>query len=411
MMTVPTLVLAGDWDNTNWDSEVVDSFGGLSTNTGLSVALDSQGRPHVAYYALKGADLRYAVREGGTWTTETVDEYQVVGPDCSIALDAEDSPHICYYDKTNEELEYARRNGTGWDVEQVDWLGIVGVGTSIAVGPEGDVFVAYIGARTLRCGHRVNGTWNVTEVDTGQGHVYTPSLLVDAEGEPHILYIGASAAMHAHHHNGTWTVEEVAGLRGTTVAMRTTLKMDPEGKLVACFADDSATAVVIARKEGDAWNAERVSLGHYLGDMAMELDEDGEVHIALIDMAFDTDRVLVNTDVWYLEGPSDELERGVVVSSSGRGGVLLDLHLDADGDPCIALVDLDPIDTKADLTYFEGWNGEYIEAYTGEPSGNGGDGDPDDGPSSRTGTFALMVAGIIILVLIIVALVRNNGEE
>ena len=90
IMTAPTLVRAGDWDNANWDSEVVDSFGGLSANTGLSVAVDSQGRPHVAYYALKGADLRYAIRMGPSWETETVDDYQVVGPDCSIALDAED---------------------------------------------------------------------------------------------------------------------------------------------------------------------------------------------------------------------------------------------------------------------------------------------------------------------------------
>jgi hypothetical protein len=193
-----------------------------------------------------------------------------------------------------------------------------------------------------------------------------------------------------------------------TVAMRTTLRMDHEGDLVACFADDSATAVVIARREGGVWDAERVSVGHYLGDMAMELDGDGEVHIALIDLAFDTDRVLVNTDVWYLAGPTDQLEKGVVVSSSGRGGIMLDLQLDADGDPCIALVDLDPIDTKADLTYFQGWNGQYIEAYTGEPNGDGGDGDPDDGTSSDTGTLALMAVGVIVLVLIIIVLVRNK---
>ena len=401
---------AGEWDSGSWDSQVVDSFGGLSTNSGLSVDVDSRGRPHVAYYALEGTDLRYAVRTGAGWETETVDDYQVVGPDCSLALDQDDVPHICYYDKTNEELEYARRNGTGWVTETVDWLGIVGVGTTVAVGPGGDPYVAYVGARTLRCAHREAGGWNVTVVDGGEQHVYTPSMVVDGEGVPHILYLGASTVKHAHLVDGNWTLEEVDMLRLGTFAMGTSLRIGPGGELVACYANDAATSVVVARRTGEGWDTERVSVDHYLGDLDMELDDEGDPHIALIDLAFDDERQLVNTDVWYLEKEGAEWTRGVVMGSQEHHGILLDLYLDGDGGPCLALVDLDPIATEADLDHFSGWTGEHIEAYTGEGPGDDGDGEGSPGGRSPMLILSVVVLAVVVL-LAIYGMVWHRGAE
>jgi len=408
---------AGDWDNPEWDIRVVDSFGGLSTNTGLSVAVDSQDRPHVAYYGLKGADLRYAVRTGTTWPSEIVDDYQVVGPDCSIALDGDDLPHICYYDKTNEELEYARRNGTGWDIETVDCLGIVGVGTSIAIGPGGDPYLAYVGARTLRCAHRTEDGWNVTVVDEVEEHIYTPSVTVDHNGDPHILYFGASTVKHAFRSGGNWTLERVDDLRFATVAMRTTIQVDPDGDLVACYANDVASSVMIARRSGGGWTTEKVSEGHYIGDLDMELDTNGQPHVALIDLAFNNDKELVNTDVWYLEREGNSWTRGVVVSSSGHHGVLLDLHLDGEGMPSLAVVDMDPVGMKADLTHFTGWTGTFIEAYTGDGSngdggdgGNGGGGSSEDDPAASFSMMAPLAVAITALVLVVVFLVLRKDQ-
>lgn len=419
-MTVAILALfstcatAGDWDNPEWEPLMVDSFGGLSTNTGLSVAVDSHDRPHVAYYALRGADLRYAVRTGTTWSTETVDDHQVVGPDCSIALDGDDLPHICYYDKTNEELEYARRNGTGWDIETVDWLGIVGVGTSIAIGPDGDPYMAYVGARTLRCAHRAEDGWNITLVDEVEGHIYTPSVTVDDNGDPHILYFGVGTVKHAFRTDGNWTLEQVDELRAATIAMRTTILVDPDGDLVACYANDAGTSVIIARRSGGEWTKEKVSQGHYLGDLDMEMDASGQPRVALIDLAFNSEKELVNTDVWYLEREGTSWTRGVVVSSSGRHGVLLDLHLDGEGEPSLAVVDLDPAAMKADLTHFTGWTGTFIESYTGDGSngggGNGGDGSGEDDTDTSFSMMAPLAIAITALVLVVVFLTLRNDK-
>jgi hypothetical protein len=400
-MVAPT-ASAGDWDNPNWESQLVDSFSGLSGNTGLSAAVDSRGNTHVAYYALRGADLKYALRTGPTWSNETVDDFQVVGPDCSIALDGNDRPHICYYDKTNEELEYAHHNGTAWSIETVDWLGIVGVGTAITVGPDGDPYLAYVGARTLRCAHLEGDEWNVSMVDDGEKHVYTPSMVVDAQGVPHVLYLGAGRVKHAYLEGGEWRREEVDRLHGNTVAMRTSLRVNGDDQLVACYADDMGTSVVIARRSGGEWMEETIADNHFIGDLDMELDADGDPRVALIDMAFDGDQELVNTDVWYLEREGSSWTHGVVASSSGHQALLLDLHLDASGDPCLAILDLDPQGTEADLTHLSGWTGDFIEAYSGPPAdADGGNGGylvsiPDD-------PFPV-VALIVVLVLAAVAL-------
>lgn len=391
---------AGDWDSPNWETDLVDSFGGLSGNTGLSAAVDSQGRTHVAYYALDGAALKYALRAGPTWSTETVDDFQVVGPDCSIALDAEDRPHICYYDDTNEELEYAYRNGTGWHTETVDMLGIVGVGTTIAIGPAGDPYMAYIGARTLRCAHREGEDWNVTVVDDGEKHIYTPSMTVDGHGVPHIVYFGAGVVKHAFLEDGVWKREDVDVLRGSTVAMRTSLREDANGELVACYANDMGSSVIIARRSGDEWEKEKISESHFIGDLDMELDAEGEPHVALYDLAFDSDQELVNTDVWYMEREGGSWTRGVVVSSDGHQGVLLDLQLDGEDDPCLALMDLDPVRTEADLTYLSGWSGGFIEAYTGEPNGGDGYQAGDGATDGSDNGYPLLLVGLIVVVVV-----------
>ncbi len=405
------------WEAPAWDTLTLDSFGGLSANSGLSVAMDSRGDPHVAYYALKGADLRYATRSGATWSTETVDDFQVVGPDCSIALDADDRPHICYYDKTNEELEYAVRNGTGWDTETVDHLGIVGVGTSIAVDPSGDPYMVYVGARTIRCAHREGDGWNVTVVDDGEAHVYTPSVAIDGDGVPHVLYLGAGTVKHAYLEEGAWVRETVDDLRIDTFAMGTTLRIDGEGDLVACYANDAATSVVVATRSDGQWTCDRVSRGHYLGDLDMELDADGDPRIALIDMAFDADQELVNTDVWYMERQGDEWREGVALSSVDAHGVLLDLHMAGD-EPCLAIVDLDPDRMEADLLHLTDWTGDYLEPYAGDPvedPGGGGEGtdgidDAGDGMASNLVASLAISLTLVAMFAIYMALRREEGD-
>jgi hypothetical protein len=88
--------------------ETVDSNSSAGQYT--SIALDSHGYPHIAYYDFSKKDLKYARWTGLAWVITTLDSTGDVGKFASLALDSHDLAHITYYDATNKDLKYAVRN-------------------------------------------------------------------------------------------------------------------------------------------------------------------------------------------------------------------------------------------------------------------------------------------------------------
>lgn len=90
-----------------WIIETVDA----SADVGYynSIAIDSNGFPHIAYYDVHWENLKYATpfRIVPDWFIEPVDTPGDVGRHASLALDSEDNPHISYHDITNRNLKYA----------------------------------------------------------------------------------------------------------------------------------------------------------------------------------------------------------------------------------------------------------------------------------------------------------------
>ncbi|MCK5617846.1 MAG: hypothetical protein KAJ17_00525, partial [Candidatus Krumholzibacteria bacterium] len=89
--------------------------------------------PHISYFDVTNADLKYAVKSGAAWILETVDATGSVGEYTSLVLDAQGNPHISYHDATNEDLKYAVKSGTSWAHETVDATGQVGGFTSLVL--------------------------------------------------------------------------------------------------------------------------------------------------------------------------------------------------------------------------------------------------------------------------------------
>ncbi|WP_144060459.1 hypothetical protein [Archaeoglobus sulfaticallidus] len=89
--------------------ETVDSSGG---GRHPSLALDSNGNPHISYYDATNGDLKYAYKDANGWHIETVDSEGDVGKYTSLALDSNGYPHISYYDATNGDLKYTTKQPT-----------------------------------------------------------------------------------------------------------------------------------------------------------------------------------------------------------------------------------------------------------------------------------------------------------
>ncbi len=92
-----------------WVSETV----GSETATGISLAVDSEGMPHIAYADSRpsppegaGLGLRYAYRTAAGWVVQTVDPATSTSP--SLALTGSGAPGIAYCDPIAADLKYAQ---------------------------------------------------------------------------------------------------------------------------------------------------------------------------------------------------------------------------------------------------------------------------------------------------------------
>ena len=140
-----------------------------------SLALDSQGRPGVTYYAEGIQDLKYAKWDGNKWDVQeavplTTDG--VEGSFSSLAVSAGGDPGFSMYDEVNRDLVYAEKHpNTGgitmpqpWldvSMEKVDVRGDVGRYNSLALSSENVPYIAYYDAtnRVVKCAWKEQPGW------------------------------------------------------------------------------------------------------------------------------------------------------------------------------------------------------------------------------------------------------------
>ncbi len=120
--------------------KVVDA-GGPSGDTGYwpALALDPEGRLHLAYCDLGRGDVRYATREAGGLRLETVAAHGRVGKYVALALKPDGTPAVSFYDQDAKLLRYAERQPSsgGWTSERVAWGLEVGMGSRLLFDGDG----------------------------------------------------------------------------------------------------------------------------------------------------------------------------------------------------------------------------------------------------------------------------------
>ena len=84
-----------------------------------SITLDRNAAIHIAYHGAAN-DLMYATNAGGFWLTFARDSTDDVGAEPDIAVDADGKVHIAYYDTTHGALKYASNQSGIWKKTIVD---------------------------------------------------------------------------------------------------------------------------------------------------------------------------------------------------------------------------------------------------------------------------------------------------
>ena len=194
------------FDGSSWQTEVFDNTTNVAYEGQISIAVDSSGNPHIAYYyydaSQKKRFLKYAHYDSAGWHLEIVD-----GPDVglspSIALDSTGNPHIAYYDRQHECIKYAYHDATGWHTEIVDlvpkdywWSTSDSRMISLALDESGMPHISYFDSKnkTLRYSYGTPGNDNYNLViqvtGTGSGTVTVMPPEVTCESDCTLNFTG-----------------------------------------------------------------------------------------------------------------------------------------------------------------------------------------------------------------------------
>lgn len=163
-----------------------------SIGTYTSVAVDSEGVPHIAYYDSANEQMMYLKYDGGSapQVLETPTGFKGTGLWTSIAIDGDDIAHVAWCDLDNTALKYQKLDG-GSPVETlVDGAGQdTGRHSSLDVDSNGIAHLVYYNFTTKQLWYlKHDGTSAPQLVDDAVANGGYNDMKLDANDVPHVAY-------------------------------------------------------------------------------------------------------------------------------------------------------------------------------------------------------------------------------
>jgi hypothetical protein len=228
-----------------------------SALTGLnpSLALDSNGNPGIAYFDESAGTLKYAYLDptAHSWQVQTVDSSGTVGEDPSVVFSRHNGAMISYYDATHKALKLATQNSPGWTIEFID-RGNVGRYSSLSLDPSrptaSKFAISYNDTAngTIRFAIQERSSWTITTVGNGTGYT---SLAFDNSNEPAIAFYDRkhSAVDVARYNGSSFSTTAVTASSG---AQNPNLYFS-KGTPIVYFDSTTHDRVVEAKQVGGGW--------------------------------------------------------------------------------------------------------------------------------------------------------------
>ena len=160
------------WNSSVWEVVTVDGDHGSGKFN--STAVDSSGRPHVAYGNVdpERASLRYARLDRTGWRHDILESgYSGSWQAVIIIVDKHDIPHIAYSDVVNRVIKYATQVNGKWQIQAVDTVGKVAFPDhdGLALDEQGVPYISYYDEKNgrLKVAYRKEQRWVSEIVDEG----------------------------------------------------------------------------------------------------------------------------------------------------------------------------------------------------------------------------------------------------
>ncbi|MBK7862729.1 MAG: hypothetical protein IPJ65_29790 [Archangiaceae bacterium] len=176
---------------------------------------DAAGQPVIAGCDTGGTVWLRRLTDQG-WKQESVDTGMGSGCTARVALDSNDEPMVAYYDSVNQDLRFALRNGGSWaPKELISNQGNVGLALALGRDETGATVATYSyldaswANRATRIATRApSGAWAETTIRPSQSYGTVQRV---AGGKLHVLLIAAEQSALATRTAGTWSFTPLTG--------------------------------------------------------------------------------------------------------------------------------------------------------------------------------------------------------
>ncbi len=276
------------WAASGWEAETLDTRTSIH-NGNPSLVFDSQGNPHIAYFC---GTPWYTYWTGTNWEKEQIDT-DTAGDFISLCLDSDERPHVAYNKwrgLIRSMLKYAYQDSTGWHPELIDSLG--GADCVLRFDTSGRPCIghcaSYIG-HALYYSYRTADSWVKDTILRERDDASQCYLALDDNGNPHISYYWAFAGdydlRYVDRDADTWRIDVVD--HGTQTSRRGTdncMVQDEQGTYHISYHAHNECQVRYAHGSFGNWQVEIVdTVGMYDCRTSIALDRDGYAYIAYCD--------------------------------------------------------------------------------------------------------------------------------
>lgn len=345
----------------SWEIAVADSDGDVGHYG--SIAVDSHGRAHIAYFEQTGEEqiadasvpygnLKYATNASGSWQAFMLDEGAGMTP--RIAVDQNDKVHIVHTRLGASDiprildLKYTTNRSGAWETVTIHSEVVKGADASIVVDSSGKVHISCRneegvgspggGQGGLRYVTNASGEWAWYDVDTSPTAGNDGDIAVGRDGRVHISYLDKSAGLkYATDASGPWQTQVVDDT--PNVGWNTSIAVDSANKIHISYSDPGPILdppgngyLKYATNASGHWTTQIIDdrdAGYFTG---LDVDSQDQVHIAYYAWDGAAGRLKYATNAsgsWVSE----------TVDEDGAVGLYCAIAVDAEDNPHISYLD------------------------------------------------------------------------
>ena len=380
-----------------WDVQSVTLEG--SSEKMSSIALDSKGYPHMAFFIedkeefswFSDISINYAHYDGNQWNIEKVSDIGHGTDSCSIEIDADDIPHICYTDWG--DVKYAVYREEEWEIEEVmisDDPDANGDSISFALDSEDHPHIScsvdYFGYDLLKYAHFDGNEWKTEEVDN-LTDLWHNSIAMDSKDRPHIAYDDERDddwdVKYAYNDGNGWNVEIV----DDKDAWHPSIALDSEDRPHISYNTVDDMDLKYAYHDENDWDIEIVD------------DDDARYSSIALDSS-DTPHIVYHHDMGWWGEPKYAYNNGKewineTVETGGWLGLFNSIAIDKENRPHITYEDYG----DGDLRY------AFREKAPDMAVGAGEDDDIGEGDEGFSGVTWGLIIGIPVLLVIVIVII------